>query len=260
LRDVELTESYLRVVPVSVQERYELRETRNAAVILSVTNPDEFAELIEALDGFVLRIDDLVHPGGNESKLAARLNDRFRSRGWREGRIDTRVKSELRILPYRPSGESAPTVRHSEVFNEGYKVDNVKGRVALDVEWNAKDGNLDRDIGAYRALYDAGLIDGAIVVTRTQKDLRPLACDLARQAGFSEDEANKRLQTTTTTNLEKLQPRMTRGDAGGCPVLAIAISARCLNRGDVGSYPQDPICSSRSVLFDTDESGRMTEG
>lgn len=256
-RGVELTESYLRVFPASVTQRYELRETRNAAAILSVTNPDEFAELIEAMDGFVLRVADLVHSGGNESKLAARLNDRFRSRGWREGRVDTRVRSELRILPYRSAGESVPTVRLSEVFNEGYKVDNVKGRVALDVEWNAKDGNLDRDIGAYRALYDAGLIDCAVVVTRTQKDLRPLAWELARQSGVPEAEAVKRLQTTTTTNLEKLQPRMTRGDAGGCPLLAIAISARCLDRDDVGAGVQDSTCSHRSVLFDTDESGRM---
>jgi restriction endonuclease BglII len=254
---VELTQSYLRVVPDSVQRRYELRETRNASAILSATNPAEFAELIEALEGFDLRVDDLVHPGGNESKLAARLNDRFRARGWREGRVDTRVRSELRILPYRQAGESVPTVRHSEVFNEGYKVDNVKGRVALDVEWNAKDGNLDRDIGAYRALYDAGLIDCAVLVTRTQKDLRPLAAELAREAGFSEEEANRRLQTTTTTNLEKLQPRLTRGDAGGCPVLAVAISARCLRRGDDGPKWQDPICSSRSVLFETDEAGRV---
>jgi hypothetical protein len=40
----------------------------------------------------------------------------------------------------------------------------VKGRVALDVEWHAKDGNLDRDIVAYRALDDAGIMDGAVMV------------------------------------------------------------------------------------------------
>ncbi|HEY1969124.1 MAG TPA: BglII/BstYI family type II restriction endonuclease [Pseudonocardia sp.] len=257
---MELTGSYLRVLPESVRARYEIRETRNAAAILSVTNPGEFAELIDALDGFALLVEDLVSTGGNESKLAARLNDRFRAAGWREGRVDTRVISELRVLPYRPAGERQPTLRRSEVFNEGYKVDNVKGRVALDVEWNAKDGNLDRDIGAYRALYDAGLIDCAVVVTRTQSDLRPLAIELARRAGLSDHEANKRLQTTTTTNLEKLQPRMTRGDAGGCPVLAIAISARCLDSGSGHDKMQDPLCSTGSTLFDTDELGRMIKG
>jgi hypothetical protein len=118
-------------------------------------------------------------------------------------------------------------VDQSEVFNEGYKVDNVKGRIALDVEWNAKDGNLDRDIGAYRSLYDVGLIDGAVLITRTHEDLRQLAHRLAIEAGLSDDDARRRLGTTTTTNLGKLEPRMTRGDAGGCPLLAVAISPRC---------------------------------
>ena len=53
----------------------------------------------------------------------------------------------------------------SEVASPSYRIDNVKGRVALDVEWHAKDGNLDRDIAAYRALYEAGVVDGAVMVT-----------------------------------------------------------------------------------------------
>lgn len=43
--------------------------------------------------------------------------------------------------------------------SESYLIDNVKDRVALDIEWHAKDGNLDRDLAAYRAFYDTGLID-----------------------------------------------------------------------------------------------------
>lgn len=98
-------------------------------------------------------------------------------------------------------------------------MDNLKGRVALDVEWNAKDGNLDRDLAAYRALYDAALIDAAVLITRTQEDLRRLALQL--------DVSSTKFATTTTTNLGKLRPRLTRGDAGGCPVLAIAVTSRC---------------------------------
>lgn len=105
------------------------------------------------------------------------------------------------------------------VSNEGYKVDNLKARVALDVEWNAKDGNLDRDLGAYRALYESALIDAAVLITRTQEDLRQLALTL--------NPNSTKFATTTTTNLDKLRPRLTRGDAGGCPVLAVAITAKC---------------------------------
>jgi hypothetical protein len=224
---MELTGSWTTALPAAVAERYELRETRNAAAVLAATCPDEVTELCAVLTGFTLTTTDLVEAGGNESRLAARLNTAFRERGWREGRVDTVVTSRLQVQPWHPAGEHGVTVRESEVFNEGYKVDNVKGRVALDVEWNAKDGNLDRDIGAYRALYDAGLIDGAVLLTRTHDDLRELARELARAAGRSDDEVRSRLSTSTTTHLGKLESRMTRGDAGGCPLLAVAISRRC---------------------------------
>jgi hypothetical protein len=119
---VDLTESYLASLPQAVRERFEVRETRNAAAILKATSPAEFAELVEVLGGFWLTTDDLVYPGGNESKIAARLNSAFRDLGWREGKVDTRVKSMLILQPYSPAGERESVVRESEVYNEGYKV------------------------------------------------------------------------------------------------------------------------------------------
>jgi hypothetical protein len=223
---VDLTASYDIHVPKALRERYELRETRNAAAILASTSPREFQDIIDVLSGFSLSTADLINPGGNDSQIAVRLNRAFRDRGWREGRHDTRITSILVVMPYRPAGETKPQEVKKDVLNEGYKVDNVKNRVALDIEWNAKDGNLDRDIGAYRSLYDAGIIDVAVLVTRTHEDLRSLAVRFATEAGVPG--AATRLSTTTTTNLGKLLPRMTRGDGGGCPILAVAITSRCL--------------------------------
>jgi Restriction endonuclease BglII len=224
---VELTTSYESVIPEAVRARYELRETRNAAAILAATNPGEFRDVIKVITSFKLLTSDLIDPGGNRGRVAQWLDEAFRQRGWREGEADTSFRADVRAMPYRAGGETQPTVVTTEVFSKGYKVDNVKGRVALDVEWNAKDGNLDRDIGVYRALYDAGVIDGAVMITRTQEDLRELAAHLALEAGHSAEAARNRLGTTTTTNLTKLEPKLTRGDAGGCPMLAVAISSRC---------------------------------
>lgn len=219
LGPLDLTQSYNDVVSRSVLDRYVLIETRNAAGILMATNPTEFGEVLSVLDGFELTEADIINPGGNKSAVAERIDRAFREVGWREGRHDTRIVSEITVMPFRDAGERKPIVRTTEVRNEGYKVDNVKGRMAVDVEWNAKDGNLDRDIGAYRALYDAGIIDGAVMITRTQ-EMR----DLATALGV------KRFDTTTTTNLDKVTPRLTRGDAGGCPVLVVAITPKCLRR------------------------------
>lgn len=217
---MDLTTSYEDVFPPEILDRYELREVRNAAALLKATNPEEFADIIEVLSEFVLTDEDVLGAGGNKSDVARRLDLRFRELGWREARHDTKVMSILVKEPYRPVGETERHVTESEVSNEGYKVDNVKGRVALDVEWNAKDGNLDRDLAAYRALYEAAIIDVGVIVTRTQADLREVALVL--------DPDSTKFATTTTTNLTKLEPRLTRGDGGGCPVLAIAISSRCI--------------------------------
>jgi hypothetical protein len=218
---MDLTDSYKDRLPAAILAKYSFAETRNATAILSATNPAAYSEMVEVLSEFQLRSQDLIEPGGQESALAARINEAFRSKGWREARADTLIQLSLVVSPWGNEAQHPPITR--ETKNEGYKVDNFRHRVALDVEWNAKDGNLDRDISAYRALYDAGLIDIGILLSRTL-DLRELAEQVALDHGMTAKEAKKRLQTTTTTNDRKLLPRLTRGDAGGCPVLAIFIA------------------------------------
>jgi Restriction endonuclease BglII len=215
---VDLTTSFARVLPPRITDRYDLREVRDAAAVLRSTSPDEFDQLVDVLSAFELDADDILIPGGGKGRVAKRLDLRFRELGWREGRYDRRLVSSLRLMPYRGAGERAPTTIETESVSEGYKVDNVKGKIVLDVEWNAKDGNLDRDLAAYRSLYDAGIITAGVIVTRHYQDIHDLALRLGRNA----------LGTTTTTNLEKLVPRLTRGDSGGCPVLGVAITSRCM--------------------------------
>ena len=76
-------------------------------------------------------------------------------------------------------------------------------------------------------MYEAGIIDGAVIITRTHDDIRKLAAKLQKAGKL---EGPLRFNTTTTTNLSKLEPRMTR-DLGGCPLLAVAITDRCLASG-----------------------------
>jgi hypothetical protein len=222
---VELTTSYKSIFPNEVLARYQFAETRNAAAIIKTTNPQAFEDLTSVLGEFKLLTKDFLTPGGQETELAARLNTSFRTRGWREARVDTLMRLSLVMTPLKSEGEKKLEPLITETENRGYKVDNFRDRVALDVEWNAKDGNLDRDIGAYRALYDNALIDAGVMITRTLHDLRTLANKVGLEAGFDPERAKKILQGTTTTNSEKLIPKLTRGDAGGCPVFAVFISA-----------------------------------
>ncbi len=214
---VPVTSSYLNTLPSEVLDRYDFFETRNACTILAATNPEEFGDFVSALEDFRLTEDaDIIPAGGNESGTAKRLNTALRSRGWREAAYNVSLSAEL-ILRAPGSPTEAITTDSSAA---SYLVDNVKGRVAIDVEWQAKDGNLDRDIAVYRTLYDSGVIDGAAMVTMTRGSMRAWALRL--------DPATKKFGTATVTSLEKVSPKLQRGDGGGCPILIVSICDRTI--------------------------------
>lgn len=243
------------MLPPKVVDRYEVLETRNAATILKATDLAAFTEVLQTLDRFSLTAAHLLLAGGNEGLVAKQLNAAMRKRGWREARVDTSVQHTLVKFRAPGTNETAETTWRPPAQSwEGYKADWVKGRVAGDCEWNAKDGNLDRNFASYRSLYEAGFIDGAVLVTRTMFDLRELEATLiselmqvgAEQAaavtgyplkGFkasierinkarAEGKKELRLGTTTSTNTTKIIERLKRGDGGGCPILVLGICAR----------------------------------
>lgn len=218
---MDLTDSYLRVVPEDVLERYDWTETRQAAAVLAATNPEEFDDLMRMLAAFAVDPDlDIFPPGGNESLTAARLNEAFRTLGWREASYKVTMSSSLTLLPWSEASETGPTTVETETDSSSYLVDNVKGSVAIDVEWHAKDGNLDRDIAAYRSLHAETIVDAAAIITMNRKSMRGWARELAPDT--------TKWATSTTTNLEKIEPRLRRGDGGGCPILVAAICRRTM--------------------------------
>jgi hypothetical protein len=171
-----------------------------------------------------------VNPGGNESKLGGRLNIASRRLTWREAGWtpgSDRIWSSCRL------SKSGQIVRSALGFqNLGNKVDNRQGPSRSRCQGNAKDGNLDRDVVAYQALYDAGLIDAAVMITRTQGDPRSLAVRLAQElGGVSPNETIKRLGATTMI-LDKLLPRITSGDLGGCTFLGVFMCKHVGGWGD----------------------------
>lgn len=239
---MQLTESWRDVIPVTVQDRYDISETRNAAAVMKATSPDAFDDMVAVLDGFWLTLDKLTTPGGNKSVVAKELDAGFRARGWREAQFDQDLTTKLTIFRWTDSDDPDEVQRIVETRNEygGHKIDNVLGRAALDVEWNPKDGNLDRDLANYASLYEAGVIDAGVIVTRLGESFRYFTRELIAQvkAVPVPDEltawhqrvrklSNDPLGTSTTSNYSKLVPRLERGDGRGCPILAIAITDRC---------------------------------
>lgn len=215
---MDLTDSYTRVFSDDVQLRYGFAEVRNAAAVLAASDLDAGQEITDVLSEFAIYDDDILIPGGNRGRIPIRLDTLFAYRDWVPVRVNTEIKLVGKVkLGQSKRSREGPTILESTVESQGFEVDNFKRRVALDVEWNAKDGNLDRDLSAYRALYDYGLIDVAVMITRDHESITYLAGEL------NSEDAARRLGTQTTTNIRNLVARLTRGDAGGCPVLAIAL-------------------------------------
>jgi hypothetical protein len=240
---MQLTRSYLDNVPAALRARYHFLEVRNAAAILAAVAPSALADLNDVLDGFHLHAGHLLNPGGSKSAVAREIDEAFRRRRWLETHLQLNVDGRLTMQPWHadPKVRSRMHATEEVVHFEGqtHKVDNFKQRVAIEVEWNAKDGNLDRDLSAFRALYDAGVIDAAVIVTRHHASTNYAANYLAHHLDAVNHNGKgaevERFNTTTTTNIERLQWRLARGDAAGCPVLAIGISAQTYTPGRIWS-------------------------
>jgi len=211
-----------------VVARYSWVEVRNAAAVIAATDEDGCGDILSVLAGFDLTVPYLLVPGGRKSIAAQDVDEAFRELGWREARHVTSTITTLSLQPYGPANERYPLEEEFTSPGDQHKIDNVKNRLAVEVEWNAKDGNLDRDLAAFRTLYDLGLIDAAAIITRNHAETHYLANRLAHTLGkvayhLRTGTEVERFNTTTTTNLERLSWRLTRGDAGGCPVLGVGI-------------------------------------
>ena len=217
------------VLDPKIRKRWAFLETSSAAAVLRSVCPAEWADITAVLEAFALDPAHWLKKGGNRGDIAKVIDGLFAARGWRETRVDLVTQGVLLSRNLEVMERLPP------VEQEGYLVDNFKGRVALDVEWNAKDGNLDRDLSAYRAWHEAGVISAAVLITQDRGRLKELAERLweKHQATLPADQRNPRLpidlNTSTTTNLEKAALRVRRGVMGTCPLLIVAATPETWN-------------------------------
>lgn len=214
------------VLAPDIRARWTFLETSSAAAVLRAVCPGEWKDITHVLRTFQLTPSQWLRAGGNRGAVAREIDRMFHDLEWEETRVDLRTQG---ILVSR-NGTTIGTL--DTTYQEGYLVDNFKGRVALDVEWNAKDGNLDRDLSAYRAWHEAGVISAAVLITQDRIGLKALAERLwaEHQSTLPEAQRNPKLpvdlDTSTTTNLEKAALRVRRGVMGTCPLLVVAANQR----------------------------------
>ncbi|AFM14118.1 Restriction endonuclease BglII [Turneriella parva DSM 21527] len=251
-RNADSASEVSKFVNKAVLAKYDVYSYRNAASILKNSFPEEFAEIEKALLDFSITTKDIGLPGGNESTIPKKLSDSLRPKKWYE----TRIQGDLIIRVYEQSEEvikGGKAKKHTlppkediklENYIDGHKIDYVKGKVALDMEWNSKDQTFDRDLYAFRLFHECGIISAAVLMTRSEK-LNDVLKEIPQlnKDGSLKEEAGKivpciKKMGASTTWMGKLLYRMNAGRHGGCPVLVIGIKAEAVSdwppKGKVG--------------------------
>lgn len=217
------------VLSPAARDHWAFIETNSASAVMKAVCPKEWADIVEILETYRLDPQYWLKAGGNRGDIAEQIDSEFNKRGWRE----TQLNLETRGILLDKNGaqiDELPIVRQ-----QGYLVDNFKNRIVLDVEWNAKDGNLDRDLASYRSWFEAGIISAGVIITKDRLSLLKLARKLWKdhQATLPAAKRVKKLPidltTSTVTAFDKAEMRMKRGVMGTCPVLIVAANSDTWN-------------------------------
>lgn len=136
--------STLHLVPADLRDRYDVKEWRNAAGILSTACPHEWQDIQDVLRGFRLLKSEIRVGGGNRSLISQRIDTAFYARGWEEKGFATSI-----------------IVDDNKFDSPTHAVDCLKGGVAVEMEWNNKDPFFDRDLNNFRLLFELRAIRSA---------------------------------------------------------------------------------------------------
>ena len=198
-------------IPADIRSLYEIHDYRHAAAVLCNEFPAESAELLAALRQFRISVQDIIDPGGNESRIPKIVSKTLRPKGWCEDRLTAQL-----------------VVDNEPVQTDTHKVDFLKGRVAFDLEWNSKDQTFDRDLFAFRSFFEFGRISLGVILTRSN------ALDqVFKRLGEYTDKNGLTRQVkdkygASTTHMGKLLTRLKAGRNGGCPILVFGITPRLI--------------------------------
>lgn len=201
-----------RLISKTVHDRYELHNFNNAVEIMSVAYPQEYMEIQNALEAIDIRVEDITASGGNESNIPKKLSDILRPLGWEE----VKITGDLLVKLHRRKPSPVEEVLIEDYIN-GHKIDYVKGKVAVDMEWNSKDQTFDRDLYAFRTFYECGIIDCGVIITRSE-EMNSLFEELGILTKYG----------ASTTWMGKLLSRLKARRHGGCPIFVVGITPRTI--------------------------------
>jgi len=186
------------LLPSEIREKYEVHEWKHACAILQGDFPEEWDDIINILNDFKLQKSNILAPGGGLSPISQSFNKAFLSHGWKEKSFKTQIVVDMTTI-------ESPT----------HKVDCVKNKVALEIEWSNKDPFYDRDLNNFRLLFDLRAISVGIIITKSD-ELSEIFKKLGEFGKYG----------WSSTWMCKLLPRIEGGGGGGCPILVFGITKK----------------------------------
>jgi len=215
------------IFPSTIRDKFEIHSYRSAATILANNYPDQFKKIVEVLEKFEITTSMIRKPGGSKGLIAKYVDELFEDTDWQE----TQITADLHVKLLSPHGNEILRDYIRKGYLSGHRIDFVNGKVALDFEWNSKDQTYDRDLYALSAFHAAGAIDVGILLTRgNQLDtnfMRGLGKVLTKTGEEGSNDVYKKFGASTTF-MEKLLYRLEAGRNGGCPILALGITPKCV--------------------------------
>lgn len=218
--------SYRSLIPPHLFTKFEIYSYRGAAAVLAQSFPDQFRHILSALERLEITKTMIRRPGGSKGPIANYVDTLFDD-PWQEARIS----ADLHVQLHHPKKKELLRAYVREGYLDGHRIDFLNGKVALDLEWNSKDQTYDRDLYAFSAFHAAGAIDVGVLLTRGSSldnaFFRSLGKVLTKDGSEGKDEVYKKFGASTTW-MGKLLYRLDAGRNGGCPVLAIGITPKCV--------------------------------
>lgn len=189
---------WLDFLPERIRRDYVLHEVHHACAVLRHDFPDEWTDLVEALERLRLPRSQILAKGGNKSPISRGINGFFYDRKWAEKKFQIQVTVDGQVT-------LAPT----------HHVDYFRNRVAIETEWNNKDPFFDRDLTTFRLLFDLNVLSVGVIITRAD-ELQKIFNQLGKGASYGQN----------TTHMSQLIGRLNNRGPGGCPVLAVGMTGR----------------------------------
>ena len=73
-------EQWKKLLPQGIVSKYEFFNFNSALEILTQSYPNEFAEIVQTLEHFEIKVDDILEKGGNESRIPKNLRELLRTK------------------------------------------------------------------------------------------------------------------------------------------------------------------------------------